>query len=158
MSGAIVVHCHPLAESFSGAMRDRAIAGLTTAHGHRPQVVEIGESPVAPPAERLAVETLVLVYPTWWSGQPAALSRWLYESVPTFGEVRRVIAISSHGSPKRTNLLEGENGKRVLRDVVLRRCAAGAQFEWIAFYNIDAAPLSKRVAFLDRVERRLSRP
>jgi NAD(P)H dehydrogenase (quinone) len=156
MSDTLVVHFHPLTNSFSAAMRNRAVAGLTTRDGTAPAVIDIGERPLAVDI-RLRPTSLVLVYPTWWSGQPAALSQWLSDALPQLSAVTRLVAVSSHGSPKRINLLEGENGKRLLRKVVLPRCAPGASFSWIAFYNIDAAPDAKRLAFLERVERRLAK-
>jgi NAD(P)H dehydrogenase (quinone) len=155
VSQAVVVHCHPLDSSFTGALRDRAVAALAHASGD-PFVVELGEHPEQPNLPP-STETLVLVYPTWWSGQPAVLTQWLADALPQLGSVRRLVAVTSHGSPKRVNLLEGENGKRLLRKVVLAKCAPRARFEWVAFYNIDAAPDSKRRAFLDRVEQHLTK-
>jgi putative NADPH-quinone reductase len=95
----LLIHCHPLPDSFSAALRDAAVAGLTTA-GH---VVEQRDlyaehfDPVLSTHQRGAyfdeaanalgledhvaalrrVEALVLVYPTWWFGMPAMLKGWL---------------------------------------------------------------------------------
>lgn len=96
---ALVVYCHPLADSFNAAVRDRVLAGLA-AGGHETRVIDLyaeGFDPVlsaegrrdyhtaalneAPVAAHLAAlrwcEALVFVYPTWWYGPPAMLKGWL---------------------------------------------------------------------------------
>jgi NAD(P)H dehydrogenase (quinone) len=150
----VVIHFHPLNGSFSCASRDRAVAGLRRATGGDPAVVELTAEPSDQPVP--PTDTLVLVYPTWWSGQPAALTHWLHQVRDDLSTVKRLVAVTSHGSPKRINLLQGESGKRLLRKVILPRCAPGATFEWLAFYNVDAAENAQRLAFLDRVESHLS--
>ena len=95
----LLIHCHPRPDSFSSALRDAAVAGLT-ASGH---VVEQRDlyaeafDPVLSTQQRGAyfdeaanalgledhvaalrrAEALVLVYPTWWFGMPAMLKGWL---------------------------------------------------------------------------------
>jgi putative NADPH-quinone reductase len=96
---ALVVHCHPIAESFGAAVRDRVLKGLAAA-GHEARLIDlyaIGFDPVlsaegreayhtaganeAGVEEHLAAlrwcEALVFVYPTWWYGPPAMLKGWL---------------------------------------------------------------------------------
>lgn len=97
----LVVHAHPDPESFSAALRERAVAALTGA-GHEVEVIDLyglGFNPclteqehvdyfsigldhpdptVAGHIESLSrAEMLVFVYPTWWSGLPAILKGWL---------------------------------------------------------------------------------
>ncbi len=96
---ALVVFCHPVAESFSAAIRDRVMATLDRAgvnvtlsdlyadgfqpllgreerlahldQGHRPPDLE-------PQFRALADARLVVfVFPTWWYGPPAMLKGWL---------------------------------------------------------------------------------
>lgn len=97
---ALVVYCHPVAESFCAAMRDAALRGLSAA-GHQADVIDLyaeGFSPVMSEAEWScymamggevpdelqrhvelvrSAEILVFVYPTWWSGLPAMLKGWV---------------------------------------------------------------------------------
>jgi NAD(P)H dehydrogenase (quinone) len=96
---ALIVYCHPLEASFNAAVRDRAIAGLTTG-GHAVKVLDLyamGFDPVMSAeartgyhtpgsnehdvAEHLAAlrwcEALIFIYPTWWYGPPAMLKGWL---------------------------------------------------------------------------------
>ena len=118
-------------------------------------------------------EALVFVYPTWWAGQPAMLKGWfdrvLVNGVawhlpeganrirPMLVEVRRLVVVTSHGSTKFINVIEGEGGKRVVSRAVRVLCNLRCRTQWVALYDIDRASLAKRQAFLDRVERRLAR-
>ena len=99
MTKALVVYCHPLEESFVAVVRDRVLVGLDTAVEPRcvsPTSTQSGFDPgftasdhanhlVAGTDPSLAThgedlqwcDTLVLVYPTWWSGQPAMLKGWI---------------------------------------------------------------------------------
>jgi putative NADPH-quinone reductase len=95
----LIVHCHPCAESFGSALRDRAVAAATSA-GHEVRLIDLyaeGFDPVMgaderrgyhtpvenerPVAAHLAAlrwcEGLIFVYPTWWYGPPAMLKGWL---------------------------------------------------------------------------------
>lgn len=96
---ALVVHCHPRADSFTAAVRDVVLARLAAA-GAEVRVADLydrGFDPVLSaaewsgyldsPANRAAVaqdvedlvwcDTLIFVYPTWWYGLPAVLKGWL---------------------------------------------------------------------------------
>ena len=190
----LVVHCHPDPASLVAAARDRAVAGLRGA-GHDVRVTDLyadGFDPcfgaddlrrhlepgVAPDAERHAddlrwCQALVLVYPTWWSGQPAMLKGWIdrvwargvawelppgtNRIRPLLRDVRRIVAITTHGSSKFVNALEGEAGKRTMTRALRLLCHPRCRTSWIALYRVDTAPESARTAFLERVERRMSR-
>ena len=195
----LIVFCHPTHDSFTGAALHRVMAGLATsahdtrlvdlyAEGFRPELsrderARHSTDHRAHPELRSAIaghidnllwaEALVLVYPTWWSGQPAMLKGWfdrvLVNGVawhlpaqanrirPLLVNVRRVVVVTSHGSTKLVNALEGEGGKRVVSRAVRVLCNVRCRTRWVALYNIDRTTLAKRQAFLDRVERRLAR-
>lgn len=95
----LVIYCHPCAESFTAALRDRTLASLAAA-GHETRLIDLyaeGFDPVMggderrryhdaganeePVAAHLAAlrwaEGLLFVYPTWWYGLPAMLKGWL---------------------------------------------------------------------------------
>lgn len=97
----LVVHAHPDPESFSTALRERAVDALSGA-GHEVEVIDLyrlGFDPCLTEAEHVdyfsvgldhpdpmvadhirslkRAEMLVFVYPTWWSGLPAILKGWL---------------------------------------------------------------------------------
>lgn len=95
----LVVHCHPVPESFGAAVRDAVLEALRE-KGDEVRLVDLyaeGFDPVLGTEERrhynekasddpalkphyahLAwAEGIVFVYPTWWYGLPAMLKGWL---------------------------------------------------------------------------------
>lgn len=117
-------------------------------------------------------EAIVLVYPTWWSGQPAMLKGWIdrvwrdgiafEHGAGTRGRralltnVRRIAVVTTHGSSKFVNALEGESGKRIAFRAIRSTCHPRARTSWVAMYGLDRADHTRRTAWLDRVERRFS--
>ncbi len=186
----LVIYCHPNPASLIAAALDRALAGLD-AGGHEVRTTDLyaegfdptmgceerrmhPEPGIAPELQRHAddlvwAEALVLVYPTWWSGQPAMLKGWidrvwvagvaweLPEGAnvlrPLLRNIRRIVVVTSHGSPKFTNALEGEAGKRTVTRSIRAMCSRRTRTTWCALYGVDASSETKRKAFLDRVER-----
>jgi NAD(P)H dehydrogenase (quinone) len=194
MTRALVVYCHPLHDSFIAAARDRVVAGLTAAGAEirltdlyadgfdpvfgateRANHLEPGTDPaIASYAADLQwCDTLVLVYPTWWSGQPAMLKGWMdrvwvnevawtlpdgaNRLRPGLRNVRRLVAVTTHGSSKFINAIEGETGKRTLSRSLRSMCHPLARTTWLAIYGLDRAGDDQRRAFLDRIEQRLTR-
>lgn len=196
---AYVVFCHPRRDSLSGAAYDRVLAGLA-AGGHEVRTCDLyadGFEPALSLADREAhlvdhrvdptrrpeidryvtdltwCEALVLVYPTWWAGQPAMLKGWfdrvLVQGVawelppganrlsPLLRNVRHIVAVTTHGSPKRINALEGEAGKRIVTRSIRVLCNVRCRTTWLACYGVDRLSAERRTAFLDRVERKLTR-
>ena len=51
--------------------------------------------------------------------------------------IRRLVAITTHGSSKLINLIEGETGRRVIGRAVRVLCHRFARTTWLAMYNID---------------------
>ena len=95
----LVIHCHPVAESFGAALRDTVLEAARKA-GHEVRLRDLyaeGFDPVMGAQERLDYHTaglneapvkdhledlrwaegLIFTYPTWWFGQPAMLKGWL---------------------------------------------------------------------------------
>ncbi len=95
----LVVHCHPVPESFCAALRDIAIEALKKA-GHETRLIDLyaekfdpvmgceerrtyndhapTDPALTPHIEALRwAEGIVFVYPTWWYGLPAMLKGWL---------------------------------------------------------------------------------
>jgi NAD(P)H dehydrogenase (quinone) len=194
MTRVLVVYCHPSDDSFVAAVRDRVTAGMTAA-GAEVRLTDLyadGFDPLFSAAERANhlvagtdpsiasygddlrwCDTLVLVYPTWWSGQPAMLKGWIdrvwvndvawtlpdgaNRLRPALRNVRRLVAVTTHGSSKWINLIEGESGKRTLTRSLRTMCHPLARTTWLAMYGVDNASETERRAFLDRVERRIAR-
>ena len=185
---ALVVHCHPDPSSFTAAVRDRAVTALTAA-GHEVRVTDLyaaGFNPVLSATEREHhldpgpdpsvaghaadlqwCDHLVLVYPTWWSGQPAMLKGWIDRvwvrdvafDLPSesnrvharLRNVRRITVVTTHGSSKFVNAIEGEAGKRTVTRTLRAVCHPLVRTKWVALYGIDTADEASRRAFLDRV-------
>ena len=118
-------------------------------------------------------EALVLVYPTWWSGQPAMLKGW-FDRVLMNGvawvlpeganriqslltNVRHLIVVTTHGSGKLINAFEGESGKRTVFRSVRLMLHRRVRCEWLAMYGMDNATLRQRQQFSGRVRRRINR-
>ena len=191
---ALVVYCHPVEESFVAAVRDRVLAALASggaevrlsdlyAEGFDPafsaterahHLEEGTDADIVSYADDLQwCDTLVLVYPTWWSGQPAMLKGWMdrvwvngvawtlpdgaNRLRPGLRNVRRLVAVTTHGSSKFINMVEGESGKRTLTRSLRSMCHPLARTTWLAMYGIDNASAADREAFLDRVEHRIAR-
>lgn len=117
-------------------------------------------------------EALVFVYPTWWSGLPAVLKGWLEKVMvegvafrfdaehrvrPALGHVRRVVGISTYGSPRSYVGLVNDNGRRILTRALRLSTGWRTRTAWLALYAIDTSTPEQRRAFLERVEDRMSR-
>jgi NAD(P)H dehydrogenase (quinone) len=189
----LVIHTHPLPDSFIAAARDAVIHALRS-NGHSvdlldlyaenfdPQLSEAewtnqtDGGPLVPEliehADRLGrADALVFVHPTWWSAPPSMLLGWFarvlvagvaYDVVDNqvrgrLGHVRRIAVVTSHGSSKLVNGVEGEVGKRFFGRQLRALCGRHTRVEWIALYTVDRSSPEQRTAFLDRVGRRLAR-
>jgi putative NADPH-quinone reductase len=132
----LVVFAHPEAASFVGSLRDvvASIAAEKRAEVRQHDLYDEGFSAVlslnewqlhraAPETKPHLVrhfedlqwcDTLVFVYPTWWSAQPAILKAWMDRVIahdvawnvkdgadrisPGLSNVKRLVAITTHGS------------------------------------------------------------
>ncbi|HEX9260174.1 MAG TPA: NAD(P)H-dependent oxidoreductase [Acidimicrobiales bacterium] len=129
---------------------------------------------VTPWAEQLGrAEAVVLVYPTWWSGPPAIMKGWLDRvwgngiafELPEganrirglLQHVRHLVVLTTHGSPKRVNVIEGEVGKRLVGRTLRGLCGWRCRFHWVALYGVDTSTDYQRAAYLRKVEARLSK-
>jgi len=115
-------------------------------------------------------EAIVFVYPTWWSGQPAILKGWIDRILmnqvawvmpegaarirPLLTQIRRVVVVTTHGSSKFVNALEGESGKRTLFRSVRLMMHRRTRCTWIAMYGLDNATDAHRKRFIEQVMRR----
>lgn len=191
----LVVFCHPDPASFAAAVRDSVVQSLYAA-GHQIRHRDLYAErfdPVLSAQERAAhfedpttkpeiavhaddlrwCESLVLIYPTWWSGQPAMLKGWIdrvwiqgvawelpagaTRLTPLLRNIRRITAVTTHGSSKLINALEGEAGKRVAFRSLRVICHPRCRTRWIALYNIDRATDQQRQRFLARATRAVAK-
>jgi putative NADPH-quinone reductase len=137
-----------------------------------------GESPLVDPliAEHAALvkgaEAIVFVYPTWWSGLPAILKGWLERVMvpgvgfvldertnkvrPGLGQMRRIVGISTYGSPRWYVRLVNDNGRRIITRALRLSCGFRVRTSWLGLYSIDTATQDERSEFLARVERNMA--
>ncbi len=147
----------------AAALRDRAVAALE-GDGHPVEVALLGTDEPGPSADDLSgVELLVFVYPAWWGSPPAPLLGWIQhvlgpsiDAEPNaaprpLSSVEKILVVTSHGSSRWINALQGEPGRHLLRRSVLPLCAPGATFRWISLYKLDRRPDHEIEAFVDRV-------
>lgn len=188
----LLVYCHPDEASFVAALRDRVVTTLEgrgdevrvtdlyaedfdpvfSAEEHAAHLDEGAHPDASAHVEDLLwCERVVLVYPTWWSGQPAMLKGWIdrafvrgaaWDLPPgakrvhgRLRNVRRLVVVTTHGSPKWVNALQGEPGKRVVTRTLRAVCHPMARTSWIAMYGLDRSTPEQRRAFLDALPRRL---
>ena len=71
--------------------------------------------------------------------------------------MKRIVAITTHGSSKWVNALEGEAGKRTLSRGLRVLCSWRCRFTWLAMYAVDNSTRYERNKFTQQVERRLMR-
>jgi NAD(P)H dehydrogenase (quinone) len=192
---ALVVVAHPRPDSFTHAVAASATAGLRRA-GHEVAVIDLhaeGFRPAMTLEERRGYpsgecllddqarahaelvrwcDTIVFVYPTWWSGLPAILKGWLERILvmgvaftfhersgkvrPAMRHMRHVVGISSYGSPRLYVGLVNDNGRRIIHRALRMSCGLRTRRTWLGLYSIDTATSAARTDFLRVVERRMA--
>ncbi len=186
----LVVICHPKQTSLTRAAADRVLAGLgrTDAEVRVLDLYEMNFDPVltkrevrdhlGSPDDRPDLtehfdalgwaERLVLVYPTWFSGQPAMLKGW-FDRVwmnqvafilpdgsarirGTLSNIKRIHIVTSHGSTRRVNFIQGNSGKIRVRRTLRVLCNRFCRTSWTAIYDIDNKSPTEIGTWLDAVE------
>ena len=118
-------------------------------------------------------EAIVFVYPTWWSGLPAMLKGWIDRTWmnevawslpvgantirPRLTNIRRLVAVTTHGSSKVVNALQGEPGKRTISRSIRLMCNRWCRARWIALYSLDKSKLEDRQKHLATIGQRVAR-
>ncbi len=137
-----------------------------------------GDAPISDPVivEHAALvqraEAIVFVYPTWWSGLPAILKGWLERVMvpgvgfildertnkvrPGLGQMRRLVGISTYGSPRSYVRLVNDNGRRIITRALRMSCGMRVRTSWLGLYAIDTSTPAERHAFLAEVEQKMA--
>ncbi|MEZ5342861.1 MAG: NAD(P)H-dependent oxidoreductase [Acidimicrobiales bacterium] len=108
-------------------------------------------------------EALVFVYPTWWAGLPAILKGWLdrvflpgvafrlgrHNKVrPNLRQVRRLIVVTTTGSPRYQTFLLTNAGKRTIMRTVRLVCSRRCRTTYLALDRLDSRTALERTDFL----------
>lgn len=125
--------------------------------------------------ERLqAADGLILVFPQWWFNMPAILKGFIdrvfapdiaFIHDPEGGRIRPGLTrlrffwtVTSTGSPWWVvHLYMGNPLRRILKRGVATFCGKGLSFRSLNLYDMDRATAQKRVRFLEKVRRAVSR-
>jgi hypothetical protein len=67
------------------------------------------------------------------------------------------VVVTTHGSPKRVNLVQGESGRRLVMRSLRLLVHPRARRRWVAYYGIDRDEPARRDAFVARVAAELGR-
>ncbi len=118
-----------------------------------------------------AAELLVFVYPTWWGGPPAMVKGWLDRVLcagvafelpdgadrvtPLLRHIRRLVVVTTYGSSRWINALQGEPGRRTFNRGLRTLCARRLRVTWLGLYRMDRNGDADRNAFLERVAEEL---
>jgi NAD(P)H dehydrogenase (quinone) len=188
----VVVHSHPSPDSFNHTLFVTVVDALT-AGGHHVDAMDLyadgfqpamtaaerhayhGDNPIVDPlVQRYAdavdrADALVFVYPTWWSGLPAAAKGWLEKVMvpgvafgfdersgkvkPRLQHVRRIAAVTTYGSPKRSVRLVNDNGRRTLLRALRVSTGFRTRTTWLGLYAVDQSTPEQREAFVAAVGR-----
>ncbi len=151
--------------------------GFQTAMSPAERIAYHGDDPILDPmvAHHADVvgraELLVFVYPTWWSGLPAIMKGWLERVMvpgvgfrfdergkvqPGLGHVRRIVGISTYGSPRAAVLAVNDNGRRILTRALRMSCGWHTRTTWLGLYAIDTSTAAERIDFAALVERTMA--
>lgn len=195
----LVVTAHPSQKSFLWALRETALEQMKE-NGHDVRVHDLWQenfdpvftlferkNHVSDPEVKLKqfpelrqhvvdlqwCEALVLVYPTWWSSQPAILKGWIDRVFmsgvawrldagkallsPNLKNVRKIVVITTHGSRKWMNWLEGEGGKRIAFRAIRTMFHWRTKATWISVYGLDRTSHSERQRAIGRVRKKVNR-
>ncbi len=195
MTRCLVVVHHPRPDSLTRAAFDRVITGLTTA-GHETRVIDLDAEDFDPrltadeviahigsPTDRPEfgdhfdalrwAERIVLVYPTWFGGQPARLKGWFDRvwmhdvafTLPpgatrihaNLQNIRRIDIVTSHGSSRLVNFIQGNGGRITVFRALRVLCHPLCRTSLTALYDVDRNSPAELEAWLDGVEKRFAR-
>jgi putative NADPH-quinone reductase len=191
---SVVILANPAADSFCHELAQRAGVGLRAAGNEvadldlyaigfraamsaEERLAYHSDEPVLDPvvADHIelirAADTLVFVYPTWWSGLPAILKGWLERVMvpgvsfgfddrgkvrPALTNVDRIVGVSTYGSPRSYVRAINDNGRRTLTRALRMSCGLRTRTRWHGFYGIDTSTEVERRDFAAMIERRLA--
>ncbi len=132
------------------------------------------DDPVTKPGHEAHIDALqwatrlVLIYPTWYGGPPARLKGWLdrvwmtdvayrlpegaTRIVANLRNIRSIEIVTTHGSGRLVNLVQGEPGRLMLLRTIRLLCHPLCRRRWRAIYGVDSADPADLTNWLDELE------
>ena len=151
----LILQAHPSENSFNQAILDTALVSLQRS-GINPTLIRLGKEQLRADTALKKPSALILIYPTWWGGYPASLMQWINEmyqiQIDLLQDVRKIMTITTHGSSKFINLLQGEWGRWYTKNRIAKICDNSVQLKWTSLYKIDRCTNEELNNYLTKVK------
>tara|TARA_A100001035_G_scaffold50914_1_gene37073 strand:- start:936 stop:1427 length:492 start_codon:yes stop_codon:yes gene_type:complete len=151
----LILQAHPSENSFNQAILDTALVSLQRS-GINPTLIQLGKEKLRADTALKKPSALILIYPTWWGGYPASLMQWIDEMYQSqsdlLQDVRTILSITTHGSSKFINLLQGEWGRSYTKNQIAKICDNSVQLKWTSLYKIDRCTDEELKDYLAKVK------
>ncbi len=151
----LILQAHPSENSFNQAILDTALVSLQRS-GINPTLIRLSKEKLRADTALRKPSALILIYPTWWGGYPASLMQWLNEMCQSqsdlLQDVRTILSITTHGSSKLINLLQGEWGRSYTKNRIAKICDNSVQLKWTSLYKIDRCTDEELKNYLAKVK------
>ena len=151
----LILQAHPSENSFNQAILDTVLVSLQRS-GINPALIRLGKEKLRADTALKKPSALILIYPTWWGGYPASLMQWINEMYQSqsdlLQDVRTILSITTHGSSKFINLLQGEWGRSYTKNRIAKICDNSVQLKWTSLYKIDRCTDEELKNYLAKVK------
>jgi len=187
----LVVIAHPLNDSLCMHLADKTIDHLKT-KGYKVTIKNLYEekfNPVLTQSERKSyyekqfnielissdieqlknIESLILVFPTWWFGFPAILKGWFdrvwapgyaYDHASDYGPIKQRLnnlkemkVVTTLGSPWWVDtFILRKPVQKVLKIALLGACTTNCKFKMLSLYNSEKLTTEKIEKFVSKIE------
>ena len=151
----LILQAHPSENSFNQAILDTVLVSLQRS-GINPALIRLGKEKLRADTALKKPSALILIYPTWWGGYPASLMQWINEMYQSqsdlLQDVRTILSITTHGSSKFINLLQGEWGRSYTKNRIAKICDNSVQLKWTSLYKIDRCTDEELKDYLAKVK------
>ena len=119
-----------------------------------------------------AADALIVQFPVWSFGMPAMLKGYFdrimmpgvafdlsnpARSRPLLGNLRRIAGIATYGRPRIRALAVGDPPRKMVKRYLPWFANWRARVDYYALYHMNVATDADRAAFIDKVEREMSR-
>ena len=159
--------------TFSTSMRTSSIRSCGRRSGAIITTLSRNQVRLADYIARLrAADALIVQFPVWSFGMPAMLKGYFdrimmpgvafdlsdpARSRPLLGNLRRIAGIATYGRPRIRALAVGDPPRKMVKRYLPWFANWRARVDYYALYHMNVATDADRAAFIDKVEREMSR-